>query len=143
MAHALNLTLPLKKDEKTRAILTQLPQIFAAELQPKIDAALRESQIVHYARLVVIGDQYVQILTEFDGDKRAYTDFFIEKLPDVFAKVFALVEGAPAWSEFDPDSFFRFAKAHDIRPLGTGEDGYLFCAYGDATVREIRGKLNA
>lgn len=142
MAHSLNLTLPLKQDEQTKATIAQLPQIFAGVLQPQIDAALRDSQIVHYARLVVIGDQYIQILTEFDGDVRGYTDFFLDKLPKVFEAVYALVEGAPAWSDFTPDSFFHFSKAHDIKPLGTGEDGYLFSAYGDATVREILAKLN-
>jgi hypothetical protein len=32
---------------------------------------LRGSRIVHYARVLVIDDQYIQVITEFDGDKRS------------------------------------------------------------------------
>src|SRR5262249_39496061 len=94
-----------------------------------------------------IGKEYIQVLTEYDGDRKAYTEFFRKELPDVFALVFALAEGAPPWSELqDPDTFFNFSKGLDIKPLGTSltddpEDHFVFSAYGNRSVREILAAL--
>lgn len=153
MPHALNLTMKIKQDAETQAELKHLVETFATTLQPKIDAALRESRKVHSARLVVIDNLYLQVLTVYDGDHLAYTEFFRKKLPDVFAKLFSLAEAPPAASSMgNPDAFFTFASGLQRRSLGesdTGElgqdklsEGYLFSAYGKLEVQDILPKLD-
>ena len=148
MATALNMTLKLKQDPASLALLQQVKAIFASEIQPKIDNALRDSEIVHFARVVVIDDQYIQVLTEFDGDKQVYTTFFLSALPDVFKTIFSLSEGVPSWEELqDPDVFYKVSSALNVRALGSkGDDttaGFLFQAHGNKTVKEIRAALGA
>jgi len=63
MATALNFTVPLKQDPQSQESLGHLVTSFAQEVQPAIDAALARSQIVHFARIVVIDNQYLQVLT--------------------------------------------------------------------------------
>ena|SRR5690242_17350733 len=152
MPHVLNLTLPIRQDAETLAKVTELEKNFADMVQPKIDAALRESRIVHSARVVVIDNQYLQVLTVYDGDHREYTEFFRQKLPDVFALLFSLSTSPPAKQDLeDPDSFFKFAASCQKRSLGNSTEGltgfagqtegYLFSAFGSRTVKEIQDKL--
>jgi hypothetical protein len=147
MATALNLTAPLKQDPETQDRLRQLAAGFAEHVQPLIDAALSKSEVVHYARVLVIDDKYLQVLTEFDGDPMTYTEFFRTELGPVFQQIFALVEGAPPWEELnEPNAFFAFSRKLNLRSLGRSTDGdqqqgYLFSAIGDTTVREIRQRL--
>ena len=54
MTHALNLTLPIKQDAETLAKLRNLEASFTEKVQPAIAAALKQSMIVHFARVVVI-----------------------------------------------------------------------------------------
>jgi hypothetical protein len=142
MAHSLNLTLKIKQDPQTLAKLKAFKEQFAG-LQGKIAAAMKESRILHFARVVVIEDQYLQVLTEYDGDRKAYTEFFRQKLPDVFKLVFSLAEGAPKPEDLDdPDLFFNFSKDKDIHPLGVSlsddpKDNFVFSAYGNLTVQQI------
>jgi hypothetical protein len=150
MPHALNLTIPIKQDAETKKKLDHIKSIFASQLQPKIEAALRESEIVHFARVLVIDDKYLQVITEYDGDHKAYTEFFRKKLPDVFAALFALGD-APAFDGLDQEGFFQVSKHLNIRSLGdtnldekddTGKpEGYLFSAYGKRKVKDILPKL--
>ncbi|MGB8963872.1 MAG: hypothetical protein WCC38_18185 [Pseudonocardiaceae bacterium] len=147
MALALNLTAPLKQDQESRQRLQQLAAIFDEKVKPVIDAALAKSELVHFARLVVIDGKYIQILTEFDGDPTQYTEFFRRELGPVFEEIFSLVEGAPPWAELNnPDTFDEYTRGLDIKALGSSTDGdeehgYLFSAFGDATVREIKKQL--
>src|SRR3954452_9745699 len=147
MAIALNLTAPLKQDEDTRNRLQHLAETFADEVQPALDAALARSEIVHFARVLVIDGKYLQVLTEFDGDPMAYTEFFRKELGPVFQQIFALVEGAPPWEELnDPNNFYEYTSGLNLNALGTstsaGEDrGYLFSSIGDTTVREIKARV--
>jgi hypothetical protein len=147
MATALNLTAPLKQDPESQRKLAQLAAAFSQVAQPAIDAALAKSNLVHFARVVVIDDKYIQVLTEFDGDPEEYTEFFRRELPDVFRAVFDLVEGAPPWEELDNRVAFR-DFTHDLnRPslgtatVGNADHGYLFSAVGDRTVLEIKQAL--
>jgi hypothetical protein len=110
MATALNMTMRLKQDSASREQLKLFKHNFEIGGQPRIDEVLRRSRKVHFARVVVIDDAYVQVLTEFDGDARAYTDFFRGELPDVFGKIFELVEGAPDPRDLDPDEFYAFRR---------------------------------
>ncbi len=147
MATALNFTLPLRQDPEAQQGLQQLAATFADTVQPLIDAALSRSQIVHFARVLVVDNKYIQVLTEFDGDPLQYTEFFRRELGPVFQAVFSLVEGAPSWDELNnPNSFFEFTRGYNLKALGRStvgneERGYLFSAYGDMTVREIQARL--
>jgi hypothetical protein len=151
--HALNLTIPIKQDEATMQKLAAIEAAFATEIQPKIDAALRESQIVHFARVLVIDKKYLQVITEYDGSHEDYTEFFRTKLPTVFAALFSLADlGSRTFGDLNnTESFFKLAKEMNIRSLGqstlgetddTGQpEGYLFSAYANRKVRDILPKL--
>jgi hypothetical protein len=147
VATALNFTVPLKQDPQSQESLGHLVTSFAQEVQPAIDAALARSQIVHFARIVVIDNQYLQVLTEFDGDPMDYTEFFRKQLGPVFQAIFALAEGAPPWDELNnPNSFYEYTRTLNLPSLGTstvGNEGrgYLFSAVGDITVRELQAAL--
>lgn len=142
MAHSINMTMPLKQDAASKLALKEFKQTFAARWQPRIDEAMRASKIIHFARVVTIGDKYLQLLTEFDGDRRVYTTFFLNALPEVFEAMFALAKGAPPWQELrHPDRFFEYCGSLDLRPLGDAADGsnegFLFAAYRAKEVKEI------
>lgn len=147
MTNALNFTLKLKQDPATKAALQHVKAVFATEIQPAIEDALAKSEIVHYARILIIDDQFIQVLTEFDGDKKVYTTFFLKALPKVFETIFSLGEGLPPWEELrDEDRFYEIAKSLNVRSLGTKDDdpdaGFLFQAYKHTTVKEIKAALN-
>jgi hypothetical protein len=147
MAIALNLTVPLKQDPRSQKALKQLAASFADTIQPVIAKALADSQIVHFCRVVVIQEdqrgKYIQVLTEFDGDPMAYTEFFRLNLGMVFKGIFALAEGAPSWEELNTrEAFFEYTHDLNLKSLGRSTDpnddrGFLFSAVGDATVREL------
>lgn len=146
MATALNMTLRLKQDPVTQATLKHVKEVFATQIQPAIDAALKKSEIVHYARVVIIDDKYIQVLTEFDGDKKVYTTFFLKALPEVFKTIFSLGEGVPSWEELqDEDRFYEVSKDLNVASLGAQADapgaGYLFQAFGNTTVKEMKAAL--
>jgi hypothetical protein len=151
MPHALNLTIPIKQDEATKKKLAEIEKDFATKIQPKIDAALRKSKIVHFARVLNVHGKYLQVITEYDGDHKAYTEFFRKELPDVFATLFSVAEGAPSFGDLNSETFFKLSKGMNIRSLGettlsetddTGKtEGYLFAAYEKKTVKDVLAKL--
>jgi hypothetical protein len=149
MPHTLNMTMPIKQDAITLATLQQVKENFATIAQPAIDAALAKSRLVHFARVVVIDDKYIQVLTEFDGPVADYTEFFRQELQDVFKLIFSLADGVPAWDEMNnADSFFEISAGFNVRSLGTSTEGYdtegyLFSATGDKMVTEIQTALGA
>jgi hypothetical protein len=145
MTHALNLTLPIKQDSATQQKLKELKDVFETKVQPAIEAALKRSRIVHFARVVVIDNKYIQVLTEYEGPHQEYTEFFRKTLTPVFAAIFALADGVPDVG--DPNAFWEFAKDHNVHSLGKATDGsidfegrpagWLFSAYDNKTVEEI------
>ena len=142
MPTALNLTMKLKQDPASLAKLAALKAAFTEKIQPGIAKALGDSQIVHYARVLVIEDRYLQVITEFDGDAVVYTEFFRQALPEFFGGVFDLVEGAPPWEGINNrDDFFKFAEKLNLKALGVNPEdpsqGFLFAAYPDKTVKRI------
>ncbi len=150
MTHALNLTLRIKQDPEALKKLQEIKATFATKIQPEIDKALRESKIVHFARVLVIEDKYLQVITEYDGDPKEYTKFFQRKLPNVFSALFSVAEGVPAFEtvdefkKLDDNVFFELSKKLDIPSLGesVGESkGYLFDAFDGRTVQQILTKL--
>jgi hypothetical protein len=149
MPHTLNMTVPLKQDAASLAELQSLKCNFAIVAQPAIDAALAKSKLVHFARVVVIDDKYLQVLTEFDGEVEIYTEFFRKELQGVFKLIFSLADGVPAWDDMNnPDTFFEVSAKFNVPSLGASEEkipheGYLFCAYPDKLVTEIQAALAA
>ena len=147
MITALNMTVPLKQDPESLAKLQKLKEVFADHIQPEIDRALRKSKIVHFARVLVIHDRFLQVITEFDGDPEEYTEFFRRELPHVFKPIFELADGAPPWDDLnDQDTFFEASKKLNVKALGRSEDGreeqgWLF-SYFPRTVREIEESLS-
>lgn len=151
MTHALNLVLPLKQDADTRAKLAALAEQFETKIQPAIDAALRKSKQVHFARVVPIGTDYICVFTEYEGSHKEYTEFFRKELTPVFAKIFGLAEGAP--SAEDSAAFWEYSKSKNLRSLGTAADGstdmngqvsgWLFSAYDHKKVETIQAALAA
>ncbi|HEX8125570.1 MAG TPA: hypothetical protein VF548_08320 [Allosphingosinicella sp.] len=146
MITALNMTVPLKQDPQSLAKLQKLKELFADHIQPEIDRALRKSKIVHFARVLVIHDRFLQVITEFDGDPEEYTEFFRRELPHVFKPIFELAEGVPDWDDLnDQDTFFEASKHLNVKALGRSEDGredqgWLF-SYFPRSVREIEEAL--
>jgi hypothetical protein len=149
MTHALTLTLPIKQDPATQNKLAALAANFTDHVQPAIAAALKKSQIVHFARVVVIENKYIQVITEYEGDHQEYTEFFRRELSPVFAAIFDLADGAPDVK--DPNTFWKYAKDHNIRTLGTSTSGstdfdgkpagWLFSAYDGRDVKTILAAL--
>jgi hypothetical protein len=149
--HALNLTIPIKQDAATKEKLAKIAADFPTVYQPKIDAALRKSKLVHFARVVNVHGLFLQVITEYDGDHKAYTKFFQDELPDVFAALFSLADGAPSFGDLSADDFYELSKHMNLRSLGNstiGEtddkgnpEGYLFSAYERRTVEDILKKL--
>jgi hypothetical protein len=147
MATALNMTMKLKQDPASLARLQALKQAFAPQVQKTMEEAMGRSKLIHFARVLVIDDKYIQVLTEFDGDKVVYTEFFRQALPGVFEQIFSLVEGAPPWAELNNrDAFYAYSRTQNVRALGDNatdpeQEGYLFSAYGNKTVKEILPKI--
>jgi hypothetical protein len=113
-------------------------------------AALKQSRIVHFARVVVIEDKYIQVITEYEGTHQEYTEFFRRALTPIFAAIFSLAD-TTGLDINDPNAFFEFSKNHNARSLGTATDGstdisgnpsgWLFSAYDGMTVADILAKL--
>ena len=149
MLTALNMTMPLKQDAESQQKLQQMKAAFADHIQPAIDEALRRSQIVHFARVLVIDDKYIQVLTEFDGDPMDYTEFFRRNLQPVFKAIFELAEGVPPWDEINnQDAFYEASKGFNVQALGRSTDGredqgWLFSYFGERTVREIEEAIGS
>jgi hypothetical protein len=146
MPHALNMTIPIRQDAATLQKLRDFERDFATKYQAKMDQALRDSKLVHYARVVNINDKMLMVITEYDGDHKGYTEFFRRALPELFAAIFDLAE-APPFGELDQNKFFQVSKSLQHRSVGEsvdgstdgagGSEGYLFSAYDHRSVKEI------
>ena len=152
MAHALNMTMKIKQDPASLVALQAFKTDFATKYQQRLDDVLRQSKLVHFARIVVIDDLYLQVITEYDGDHQAYTEYFRTELPDLFKAMLSLAEGAPPWEGIDKNSFFTYSQTLQKRSLGDttiGDmvlgkpSGYLFSAYGAREVKDILPQLTS
>lgn len=150
MTHGLNLTIPIGQDEATQKKLAALAEQFEDKIQPAIDRALRESKLVHFARILVIDNKYIQVITAYDGDHLEYTEFFRRALTPIFKEIFSLSADAPDVN--DPNGFFNYSKSKNIRALGRAADGaldmdgntagWLFSAYDHREVATVLPKLD-
>ncbi len=149
MTHALTLTLPIRQDPASQEKLAALEASFENHVQPAIANALKKSEIVHFARVVVIDKKYIQVITEYEGPHQEYTEFFRRELTPVFRAIFDLAEGAPDVN--DTAAFWEYSKNHNIRSLGASESGstdfdgkqagWLFSAYDGRDVKTIAAAL--
>ena len=152
MAHALNLFVPILQDPDSLKLLADMEAQFATTDQGEIEKAARESEIIHFLRVLILDRKYFVVLTEYDGGHKEYAEFFRESLPDLFKNIFTLSHGPGAWDQLnDEKAFYDASKMLQQRSLGmtlygdtdpAGEpEGYLFHAYGHRTVKEILAKL--
>ena len=66
--------------------------------------------------------------------------------PLFLRKIFSLGEGVPSWEELqDEDRFYEVSKKLNVASLGTKagdpDAGYLFQAFGNTTVKEMKAAL--
>ena len=152
MAHALNLFVPILQDPDSLNLLATIKARFATKDQVTIEKAARESQIIHFLRVLILDDKYFIVLTEYDGGHPDYAEFFRVELPDLFKDIFTLAHGPGAWGKLDSEKpFYEASKILQKRSLGNslyGEtdpsgapEGYLFHAYGSRTVKQILAEL--
>ena len=133
MQNYLNLTLKLKQDAASQAGVAQLVSTFDAKLKPTLDQVFPDSQIVHFARFLMIGTEYLQIITVFDGDSLDYAMFFWNKLNAVFEAAYTFVENAPSGDDWNVDNFIAFNRIPGNQPVPF----YFYSAYPDKTVKII------
>jgi hypothetical protein len=144
-------------------------------IQDRIEYEVKESKRIHFLRVLVIPEnltlhqlfiddndqtyhspqppyKYVQVLTEYEGTRPDYTDFFRAQLTDVFTLIFGLVDGVEQYGGAQQlvqmqgaaaaatTQFWKFSRQFNIHALGvgatqaqtqgdTGAEGYLFSAY--------------
>lgn len=136
MQNFLNLTLRLKQDATSQTKVKELEAKLSANdspLKKEIEMALTDYNKVHFARFLVIGTQYLQVITTYDGDKEEYAKFFFDKLKAVFKTAYELVEDAPTGANFTLENFrgFNDRKGNQLEPF------FLYSAYPDKTVEMI------
>lgn len=97
MANPLTLILPLKPEITPEAILTALGQ-----QQAQIDEALKNTQVVHFARFVVLGGTTpnlqptgegpyrLAVITSYDGDFDAYIQDFVNIVGAIFDEILSM-----------------------------------------------------
>jgi hypothetical protein len=149
MAHALNLFVPIRQDADSLKLLAEIEANFATRDQALIEKAARDSQILHFLRVLISPDRkYFVVLTEYDGSHEEYAEFFRLNLPDLFKQIFTLANGPEAWDQVNNErAFYEASKSLQIRSLGNSvydekdpfgkTEGYLFHAYGPRTVKQI------
>jgi hypothetical protein len=56
MAHALNLFVPIRQDADSLKLLAQIKESFVTKDQVEIEQAARESEIIHFLRVLILDD---------------------------------------------------------------------------------------
>jgi len=140
----LNATLPLKQDAQSQATLKKLIDgDFKKDWATEVWRVLKESNMVHYARFTVIDNKYLQILTEFDGDFIAYSEYFATHLPVFFQTLFTLVDAQlPQGDDGKPDlqKVFEYIGSKKVNLPCLG--GVAFSAIGPYRVQEVKKALD-
>jgi hypothetical protein len=116
MAHALNLFVPIRQDPDSLKLLAEIKENFATKDQAEIEKAARESEIIHFLRVLILDDKYFVVLTEYDGGHEEYAEFFRQKLPDLFKQIFTLANGRPPHFEGNPLAIEIVEKIVGARP---------------------------
>ena len=135
MANPLSMYVPIKQDAQSQAIAAQLATQFVANVQATLD----QSQIVHYAKMVLIpnpsgeGTLALLLSTEFDGSMNSYLKFFWNNgsTQQAFAGLAALALVPPDPPVTDLTGFEAFVNATNL-----SQPADLYQAY-TKTVRQI------
>ncbi len=141
MANPLSMYIPIKQDPQSQAIAAQLAKQFV----PNVQAGLDQSQIVHYAKIVLIpnpsgeGTLALLLSTEFDGSMNTYLKFFWDNAStqQAFAGLAALALVPPDPPVIDLTGFETFVNTTNLT-----QPADLYQAY-TKTVRQINAKAAA
>ncbi|HYI12641.1 MAG TPA: hypothetical protein VEK57_26555 [Thermoanaerobaculia bacterium] len=141
MANPLSMYVPIKQDAQSQAIAAQLATQFVSNVQATLD----QSQIVHYAKMVLIpnpsgsGTLALLLSTEFDGSMNSYLKFFWNNgsTQEAFAGLAALALVPPDPPVTDLTGFETFVNATNI-----SQPADLYQAY-TKTVLQINATVAA
>src|ERR1051325_2889486 len=138
MANPLSMYVPIKQDSTTQSLAAAAAKNFVANVKKGLDA----SQIVHYAKLVLIpnangkGILAIFLSTEFDGAMNPYLKFFWDNpgTQQAFAGVAALALNPPNPPVTDLNGFINFVNQTNL-----SQPADLYGAY-TKTVKQINAK---
>jgi hypothetical protein len=138
MANPLSMYVPIKQDPITQAAASAAAKNFVQQVK----AGLDKSQIVHYAKLVLIpnpsgtGTLAIFLSTEFDGGMNPYLKFFWDNpgTKQAFQGVAALALNPPDPPVTDLTGFENFINSTNL-----SEPSDLYGAY-TKTVKQINAK---
>jgi hypothetical protein len=138
MANPLSMYVPIKQDPTTQSLAAKAAKDFVSSVKKGLDA----SQIVHYAKLVLIpnpsgkGTLAIFLSTEFDGAMNPYLKFFWDNpaTQQAFAGVAALALNPPSPPVTDLNGFINFVNQTNL-----SQPGDLYGAY-TKTVKQINAK---
>jgi hypothetical protein len=138
MADPLSMYVPIKQDATSQAAAAQAAKVFVTNVKDGLD----ESQIVHYAKLVLIpnlngkGIQAIFLSTEFDGGMNPYLKFFWqnEDTQAAFAGIAAIALNRPDPPVTDLTGFTNFVNSTNLSAPAD-----LYGAY-TKTVKQINAK---
>lgn len=138
MANPLSMYVPIKQDPITQAAAAAAAKSFVANVKAGLDS----SQIVHYAKLVLIpnangkGTQAIFLSTEFDGAMNPYLKFFWDNpgTQKAFQGVAALALHPPNPPVTDLNGFENFINSTNLSAPAD-----LYGAY-TKTVKQINAK---
>lgn len=106
----------------------------ASALPPEHNPLVRVST-VHFARWVIFDNESrLLFASNFDGPWDAYLDDFIDNGGEGLDAIFGNCEGYPQQvgsCKTNPDGFKRYVRDHELK------NELSYCAYPDATVKEI------
>ena len=106
---------------------------------PRIEQALRESRIVHFAWFEFLDQgRQLALRTVYDFRFRDYLEYFALRVGDLFDQLFEHLEGAPPLPvSQNVDAFIEVIRARN----GTPAQGYFFSAYPQARTSQIVDKF--
>jgi len=138
MANPLSMYVPIKQDPASQSTAAAIAQSFV----PNVKSGLDQSQIVHYAKVVLIpnpngkGTLAIFLSTEFDGAMNPYLKFFWDN-PDT-QKAFQVIAGI-ALTPPDPPVTTLTAFENFINNTNLSAPADLYGAY-TKTVKQINAK---
>jgi len=134
VSRGLNLSLELKSP------LLMPPLLLAIQaVQKRTFEALQELHFVHFARFLPTRDnQFLLVVTEFDGDLEPYVMDFAASISDVFSAILMFVKDAPPLPVHEhPDEFWAFIQKNN-KVLGI-DPWPVYSSYPQKTVLDING----
>ncbi len=134
VSRGLNLSLELKSPLMMPALMLAIQAV-----QKRTFEALQELHFVHFARFLPTRDnQFLLVVTEFDGDLEPYVMDFAASISDVFSAILMFVKDAPPLPvHAHPDEFWAFIQKNN-KVLGV-DPWPVYSSYPQKTVLDING----